>query len=293
MSHPLTVGHCAWAHIICVDAIRLCFEKRDDTAATILTPLYLVDAEACEELYLLKEAEKNYTTILEQEPEHPYARQRYAYLLLANGRTKEGLSELDTYLEYGLDEPDSLEAHEKLVSGIKLYQNQDIHPKEFLHAHREAYVEAFDQIANKFGKQGWSFETAIGRQADDGSYELMVPKGSPAYATSRADAYNPSNGQQARIGEGQDGGPLYVALADFEILAQMPFVDLWPGRIFSVLVSSMCAWNHLPIHVRMVNATDIQQLDSYIGDWYQEGFYGAARSQATGRCPSRGPLRSQ
>ena len=56
----LKMGEAKAAHIICVDAIRLCFEKRDDTAATILTPLYLVDAEACEELYLLKEAEKNY-----------------------------------------------------------------------------------------------------------------------------------------------------------------------------------------------------------------------------------------
>ena len=129
--------------------------------------------------------------------------------------------------------------------------------------------------ASKFEPQGWSFESPIGRLGEDGSYELMVPKGAPRYATSRADAYNPSNGQQARIGEGQDGGPLYVALADFEFLSQMPFVDDWPGKVFSVFVSSMCAWNHMPIHIRMVNTTDLQHLDSYIGDWYQEGFYGA------------------
>jgi len=270
----LKMGEAKAAHIISTDAIRLCFEKRDDTAATMLSPLYLVAAEALEELYLPLEAEKNYLSILEQEPEHPYARQRYSYLLLANGRIKEAQSQLETYLEYGLDEPDAIKAHEQLMETIKLYQSQDIHPKEFLHAHREAYVEAFDKIASKFERQGWSFETPIGRAAADGSDELLVPKGAPLYATARADAYNPENGQQARIGEGQHGGPYYVALADFEILSQMPFVDNWPGKAFSVYVSSMCAWNHLAIHIKMVNPNELQHLDAYIGDWYQAGFYG-------------------
>ena len=52
----LKMGEPRASHVVSQDAIRMCFEQQDDTAATMLTPLYLVDAESCEELYLPQNA---------------------------------------------------------------------------------------------------------------------------------------------------------------------------------------------------------------------------------------------
>jgi tetratricopeptide (TPR) repeat protein len=267
----LNMGESAAAHILCQDTIRMCFESRDDMATTMLTPLFLADAEACEGLNNAQEAEKNYKKILETEEGHPYARQRYAYLLFASGRIKEGLTQMQAYVEEGHDEPDALTAHEKLIASIQSFQRNDVHPKEFLVAHREAYVQEFSRVAQDLEKEGWYVEAARMNRSDDGTFVPIIPEGSPSYAAMRVDVVNPKTGQPGRIGE----GPYYVGLADYAILVQSPFVDSWPGRPFPVYVSSRCAWNHFSIQIRVFNESSLDILDSYIGDWYESGFHGS------------------
>lgn len=267
----LNMGESAAAHIVCQDAIRMCFELQDDTATTMLTPLFLADAEACEGLNQPREAAKCYTKILQTEEGHPYARQRYAYLLFASGRIDEGLTQMQSYVDEGYDEPEALEAHQSLVSTIKLFQNNDVHPKEFLTAHREAYVEEFSRIAEDLEKEGWYVEAARMSRDEEGKYIPIIPEGAPSYAAMRVDAVNPQTGQPGRIGE----GPYYVGLGDYAILAQSSFVDRWPGKEFPVYVSSRCAWNHFSIQIRVFNEQSLDVLDAYIGDWYESGFHGA------------------
>jgi tetratricopeptide (TPR) repeat protein len=267
----INMGESAAAHIVCQDAIRMCFELQDDTATTMLTPLYLADAEACEGLNKPNEAEKNYKKILKTEEGHPYARQRYAYLLFASGRIDEGLTQMQSYVDEGYDEPEALKAHEQLLNAIRLFQRNDVHPKEFLVAHREAYVQEFSRVAQDLEKDGWYVEAARMSRADDGTYVPIIPEGHPPYAAMRVDVVNPQDGQPGRIGE----GPYYVGLADYAILAQSPLVDAWPGRPFPVYVSSRCAWNHFSIQIRVFNESSLDILDSYIGDWYESGFHGS------------------
>lgn len=267
----LNMGEAPAARIVCQDAIRMCFELQDDTATTMLTPLFLADAEACEGMNLPREAEEDYRRILETEEGHPYARQRYAYLLFGSGRLDEGIAQMQAYVDEGYDDPDALDAHSQLLAAMRKFRNNDIHPKEFLHAHREAYVEEFNKLARELEKQGWYLEAARMSRNDDGIFVPIIPEGAPSYAAMRVDAVNPHTQQPGRIGE----GPYYVGLAEYAVLSQSPFVDVWPDKPFPVYVSSRCAWNHLGIQIRVFNESSLEILDSYIGDWYEAGFHGA------------------
>ena len=140
------MGEAKAAKLVASQGIQMAYEQKNDTAATLLSPLYLVLANACEELYQPLEAEKSYQKILEHEEENPYARQRYAYLLFAMGELDQGLDQLAKYLEHGTDEVDSLKAHEGLRDHIERFMREDIHPKNFLQAHRESYVEEFNKL---------------------------------------------------------------------------------------------------------------------------------------------------
>ena len=66
----------------------MAFEMQDQAAATLLSQLYMVDAEAALDLYLPREAEQAYKNILQDDPLNPYALQSYAYLLFRWGRLK-------------------------------------------------------------------------------------------------------------------------------------------------------------------------------------------------------------
>ena len=268
----LNMGEAHAAHIVCEDAIRMCYEQQSDTAATMMTPILLANAEAFEGMYQPRKAEEQYKKILETEEGHPYAQQRYAYLLFSWGKIDDGLKIMQSYVDGGYDDPEAITAHENLIATIRTYLRNDVHPKEFLQAHRDAYVAEFNTFAEKLESEGWYLEPARMKKNPNGDgFVLIIAEDGPSYAATRVDAYNPETGQPGRIGE----GPYIVGLADYAIMAQSPFVDAWPGKEFPVFVSSRCPWNNLSIQIRVVNENSLEVLDSYIGDWYEAGFHGA------------------
>ena len=80
LRHSLAVtlvrmGEAKAARIVTKDAIAMAFEMQDQAAATLLSQLYMVDAEASLDLYLPREAEQAYKNILQDDPLNPYALQ--------------------------------------------------------------------------------------------------------------------------------------------------------------------------------------------------------------------------
>ena len=124
LHHALTVtliqmGEAKAAKIVSTNALALAEDIRTDMAATMETPLLLSLANAHEDLYEPQLAEDVYRKILVKEPDHPYARQRYAYLLLAWGRMEEARNHFSTYIDKSLDEPGAIEIHKKLLEMVK------------------------------------------------------------------------------------------------------------------------------------------------------------------------------
>lgn len=266
----IRMGEPKAAGIMVNEGLSMAKEQRTETAATLMTPLLLLKANVAEDLYEPHIAEGVYREILQQEADHPYAKQRYALLLLSWGRLTAGLDLLKEYVEDGLDEPDILKGYRSLCEGINNFIRKDIHPKNFLVAHRESYVEAFNEISDDMVKKGWYAEAARMHKNEDGGFSPIIAEGARPYAAMRVDLVNPENGQPGRIGE----GPLIVALAGHEVLSQCPVVSEWPGHPFRVHVSSQCPWNNLAIHIRFVSDT-ATTVDPYIGDWYEAGFHGS------------------
>ena len=276
LHHALTItllqmGEAQAAKIVSTNALALSEEIRTDMAATMETPLLLSLANAHEDLYEPKLAEQTYQKILSKEADHPYARQRYAYLLLAWGRYEDALTHFSTYIESALDEPGSIDAHKALVKMLAQFERENVHPKNFIEAHRESYVMEFDKIADDLVNKGWYAEAARMNRDEDGSLRPIIPDGARPYAAIRVDVVNPQTGQPGRIGE----GPFVVAIENYEMLAQAAFISKWPGYEFDVYVSSVCPWNNLSVHIRMAEVNLLEVVDEYIGDWYEAGYNGA------------------
>ena len=237
----LRMGEPKAALLMANEAIKMCQNQQTDTAATLMTPLHLIIANAQEDLYNPAAAHMAYELILEKEPDHPYAQQRLAYLQLSRGRIQAGLAALTTYVEAKADASESIEAHSALFGGINQFLESDIHPKNFIVAHRESYVDAFNHIAKDMIEKGWYAEAAHMHKDENGHLTPIIPDGARPYAAVRVDLVNPENGQPGRIGE----GPFVVALEDYEVLSQCPVVCEWPNQPFSTWVSSQCPWNNL------------------------------------------------
>ena len=124
---------------------------------TLLSQLYMVDAEAALDLYLPREAEHAYKNILQDDPLNPYALQSYAYLLFRWGRLKNGVDMLQQYLDAKTDEADALEGNQAFLHCVRKFIAEDIHPKELLKAHHGSYLEFFNHhakaMAEKVGKR--------------------------------------------------------------------------------------------------------------------------------------------
>jgi len=275
----LKMGESKAAKIVVDDAIALMDDGQGDTLDDSLSAqLYMARAEACLDLYLPRQAEQSYQMILQKDPQNPYALQALAYLLLRWGRTKQGVSTLKDYVKAGTDEAQILEGNKAFMEAVQRFISNDIHPKEFLVAHHGAYQEFFAHHEEQMKSKGWLSEQAYILPADEeGKYVYAIRDGDRPYATTRVDLYDPQSHQVGRVGD----QPMIVALADYEALAHAPALFTWPGHSFLVLVSSNCAWNNLSIQIRTMDGS-WENIDPYIGDWYQDGFFGKFGSETEG-----------
>lgn len=279
----LRLGDPAEALKICAEAEALANEQRDERAGMIMPQLMLVKASAAEDLRAPEAAAAAYQTLLEHEPLNPRAKQGLAWLLLAWGRLDDGMKALEAYIEDKQDEPPYIEGAEAFLDSLRALVRNDIHPEEFLKAHRGSYCEMFNHYAEKMAEKGWIAEAARMTRTDEGELVPVIPEGARPYAAVRIDLVDPNTGQPGRVGE----QPMMVALAEYQPLARAPVLVQWPARDwpFPLHVSSQCPWNDLSFSVRFADgSTDaVAALDPVIGDWYTAGYNGHFGSQDAGR----------
>jgi tetratricopeptide (TPR) repeat protein len=261
----------------------------DDRAAALMTQLFLTRAAACEDSFDPAGAEDAFREVLENEPGHPRAMHGLAYLLLGWGRLDEGTALLAEYIERGDEGEEYAQANGEFLSCIRRFVAADVHPREFLVAHRGAYCEFFDHHARAMEAKGWIAEAARMRRDEAGKVVPLVPDGARPYAAVRVDLVDPQTGQPGLVGD----QPMVVALAGYEALSQAPVLFDWPGHPFSLWVASQAPWNQLPLQLRFIDpvpaamgaalAAAYEAADKVIGDWYQAGFHGAFGTPERGR----------
>ena len=259
-------------------------QDADDPHAEALLPqLILARAAAHEDLGDAASAAACYTAILDNQSDHPRALQALGHLQLAWGRTQAGLKTLCTYTEGSNDHPEHVNATKAFTDSVRLFIDKDVHPKMFLQAHRESYLEFFDHHASQMEAKGWIAEAARMHRDEQGRVVPIIPEGARPYAALRVDLVDPATGQVGQVGD----QPMIVALADYEPLAQAVVLIDWPENDtpFSLWVSSQCPWDQLSVQVRFQDPkTDIMEvLDPIIGDWFLAGYDGSFGETTRGR----------
>ena len=260
-------------------AAAVAMERRKPEDLELLPLLLLAQGAAHEEIHQPEQALRAYDAILGDKPNHPLASQGRGHLLLAWGALEAGIEILQSVVESKTDDPRFIEATEKLIAGVRTFQSDDLHPKNFIDAHRGSYVEFFDHHADEQASQGWIAEAARMRKDESGNLLPVVAEGARPYAGTRVDLVDPTTGQAALVGE----KPMVVAIAGHEILAQAPIVFDWPGQDFAAWGSSQTPWNLLNITIRFDDGDPIEAADPTMGDWYSAGFDGAFGAQDRGR----------
>ncbi len=261
-------------------ALAAAREQADETAATMMPQLLLARAAACEDSYQPRAAEAAYREVLVHEAGNPRALQGLGHLLLAWGRLEEGLALLRGYIAAGGDGPEYVDAAQGFISAVSRFVDEDLHPRNFLEAHRGSYVEFFDHHAERMEAQGWIAEAARMQRLPDGSIVPVIPDGARPYAAVRIDLVDPSTGQPGQVGD----QPMVVALAGYEPLSQAMVLVDWPELPFPVWVSSICPWDQLPVQVLFGYDSDpVQAIDPIIGDWYTAGYNGEYGDTDRGR----------
>ena len=258
--------------------------ERNGPGDAKMIPLLLLSAgAACEEMGNPANALEAYEQILKTEPGHPLATQGKGHLLLAWGRMEEGLQALQAVVDAQDDDPRFLEATAKLIAGVHAFNADDLHPRNFVDAHRGTYCEFFTHHADRTAADGWIAEAARMRRDETGALVPTSADGARPYAATRVDLVDPATGQAGLVGD----EPMIAAISGHEIIAQAPIVFEWPNDNFRVWGSSQTPWNLLNISVvfEELNELDaaLEQLDATIGDWYTAGFSGEFGSQDRGR----------
>lgn len=260
-----------------LDAAR---KQPDETADKMMPQLLLARAAACEDTYDPTGAEAAYLAVLAREDDNPRALQGLGHLLLGWGRLKEGLAQLGQYIAVGGDGPEYADAAQSFVSAVNRFVDADLHPRNFLEAHRGSYVEFFDHHAERMEAEGWMAEAARMQRLPDGSVAPVIPEGARPYAAVRIDLVDPATGQPGQIGD----QPMVVALAGYEPLSQAMVLIDWPDQPYPVWVSSICPWDQLPIQVLFgYNSDPVEAIDATIGDWYTDGYSGEFGETDRGR----------
>ena len=260
-------------------AAAVCQERRDPRDLVLLPQLLLAQGAAHEELRRPSEALAAYEAILKDEPDHPLAIQGKGHLLLAWGQIETGIGILQSAVDAGKDEARFLEATEKLIQGVKKYVSEDLHPRNFVEAHRGSYVEFFNHHASEMAAKGWIAEAARMRKDDEGNLVPVIADGAKHYAGTRVDLVDPQSGQAGLVGE----QPMVVAVQGHEIIAQTAIVFDWPHPDFPVWGSSQMPWNLLSICIRFDGGDPEAAADPTIGDWYTAGFDGTFGTNDQGR----------
>ena len=260
-------------------AAAVVMERRGPGDLELLPLLLLAQGAAHEETNQPKKALAAYEAILGDQPDHPLASQGKGHLLLAWGQIEAGIDALQGVVDSGNDDPRFIEATDKLITGIRGFLSADLHPKNFIDAHRGSYVEFFNHHADEQAANGWIAEAARMRKDEAGALIPVIAEGARAYAGTRVDLVDPNTGQAALVGE----MPMMVAIAGHETLAQAPIIFDWPGQDFPVWGSSQTPWNLLNITISVDAVDPVAALDATIGDWYTAGFDGAFGSHDRGR----------
>ena len=261
-------------------ALERAREHADETAVMMMPQLLIARAAACEDSYDPAGAEKAYRDVLTHELNNPRALQGLGHLLLAWGRLKEGLDLLRLYIKIGGDGPEYADAAQSFVSAVARFVDEDLHPRNFLEAHRGSYVEFFNHHAARMEAQGWIAEAARMQRLPDGTIAPVIPEGARPYAAVRIDLVDPATGQPGQIGD----QPMVVALAGYEPLSQAMVLIDWPEQPYPVWVSSICPWDQLPVQVLFGYDSDpVEAIDATIGDWYSDGYNGEFGETERGR----------
>lgn len=275
----LQVGNAAQALELSQQSAQLAQERKGPQDLELLPQLLLAQGAAYEELKQPHQAVAAYDGVLQADENHPLATQGKGHLFLAWGRLEEGIAVLQQAVDAAVDDPRFLEATEKLISGVRSFITDDVHPKNFIEAHQGSYVEFFNHHAEKTAADGWIAEAARMKRDEDGNLTPIVIEGARPYAATRVDLVEPSTGQAGLVGD----QPMVVAIANHEILAQTPIVSDWPGTDFPVWVSSQCPWNLLNITIVFDDGDASEQADPTIGDWYTAGYEGEFGTVEQGR----------
>ena len=275
----LQVGNAAQALELSQQSAQLAQERKGPQDMELLPQLLLAQGAAYEELKQPNQAAAAYDEVLRTDINHPLATQGKGHLFLAWGKLEEGMAVLQQAVDAAVDDPRFLEATEKLITGVRSFITDDVHPKNFIEAHHGSYVEFFNHHAEKTAADGWIAEAARMKRDEDGNLSPIVIEGARPYAATRVDLVEPSTGQAGLVGD----QPMIVAIADHEILAQTPIVSDWPGTDFPVWVSSQCPWNLLNITIVFDDGDASEQADPTIGDWYTAGYEGEFGSVEQGR----------
>lgn len=257
-----------------------------------LREVYLGLAAACEDLDEPGAALAAYAQADEVDPGHPKVRSGRANLLLALGQTEPALAELDALVAEDRDADEFIAAAGELARAVRGFiADPERTPRDLLVAHRESYVDFFDETAAEQEAEGWVAECARMRRAPDGALVPIVPEGARPYAAIRVDLVNFGTGEAGQIGD----QPMVVAVTDYEPLARAVILFEAGDLPFSLLVSSQCPWDQLPVQVLLERGDAVAAVDPLIGDWYSSGFNGRFGTKDGGRFhyisdpqPSRG-----
>lgn len=246
-----------------------------------LVQVQLGVAAASEDMDEPARALKAYDDALELDDGTPRARASRAHLLMACGRIDEALAELATYINEDRDEDTFIEAAGELARAVKAMADgsEGREPRDLLVAHRDSYVEFFDETVKEMEEKGWMSECARMRRAPDGRLVPSIPDGARPYAGVRVDLVDPSTGQAGQVGD----QPMVVAVAGLEPLARAVVLFNTGERAFELYISSQCPWDQLPIQVLFESGDAVAQLDPVIGAWYESGFNGRFGTRDGGR----------
>ena len=261
-------------------ALELAWEA--NVPGVFLAHIHVALAAACEDLDDPVAAIETYDKLYDLDAQHE-ARSGHGHLLLAMGRLVDGLAELSRFQELAKAPDEHKEGAKQFAESVAeftvLLAEHQVEPRDFIKAHREMYVQFFDEKAAEMAEQGWMAEPARMTRADDGRLLPIIPEGARPYAAVRVDLASPDGGA-GQIGD----QPMIVAMGGFQPLAQAPVVfRSAQSSPFPVWVSSQCPWDQLPITVVVGRGNAEQLLEPIFADWYVAGFEGAFGTSEGGR----------
>jgi len=208
-----------------------------------------------------------------------------AQLLLGSCRLDEGLQVYRAIADDSQWEKELRQAADSVVGAVSAWRESEEPALVFLEAHRDSYVEYFDEIARAQTMNGWYAEAARMGRGPHGEARPIIAEGARSYAMTRVDLVDPHTGEVSGVYSEQE--PMIVTVEGLEPLGQHPVMLPWTGHPFEVWVSSQCPWHWLMITVQFgapaEGDTLLEALDATIADWYIKGYNGDFGQNESGR----------